>query len=333
MAATIRDIARRTGLGIATVSKYLNGGHVLDRNRQAIEQAIRELDFHVNEFARGLKTNRSRTIGVVIPELSGVFCTGIITIMEDILRRSGYGILVCDCRTDPRREAESVEFLMGKRVDGIINMPVSRDGSHLRAPLAAGLPVVLFDRLIDRRDLSAVIVDNVRAAGQAAGMLLDAGHRAVGMICGEQGLFTTGQRLEGFRRAFSGRGLSGADSLVEYGDYTMEGGYESMKRLLHRREMSAVLVSNYDMTLGAVMALSEMGVRIPQDLSFIGFDNLELGQVAKPPLTIVCQPIRLIAEQTARLMLRSLKDGAARPETVVLPTSVRIGRSVAPRKG
>lgn len=330
MAGTIRDIARRTGLGIATVSKYLNGGHVRDGNRAAIERAIREMDFHVNEFARGLKTNRSRTVGVVIPELSGVFCTGIITIIEDILRQSGYGILVCDCRTDPLREAESVKFLMGKRVDGILNMPVSRDGAHLRAPREAGVPVVLFDRLVDDRGFSAVIVDNVRAAEQAAGMLLDAGHREIGMICGERGLFTTGQRLEGFRRAFSARGLSGAGGRVEYGDYTMEGGYESMKRLLHGRGMTAVLVSNYDMTQGAVMALAEMGVRIPADLSFIGFDNQELARVVKPALTIVCQPVRRIAEETARLMLRALADPSVRPQTVVLPTSMSPGGSVAP---
>ena len=327
MPATIRDIARKTGLGIATVSKYLNGGHVLEHNRAAIEQAIRELDFHINEFARGLKTNRSRTVGIVIPELSGTFCAGIITIIEDILRRAGYGILVCDCRTDAALEAESVEFLMGKMVDGIISMPVSRDGSHLRAPLERGLPVVLFDRLTEGPALPSVIVDNVQAASGAAGRLLDAGHRHIGMICGEPGLFTTGQRLTGFRQAFERRGIA-QPPLVEYGDYTVEGGYAGMLRLLDHTEMTAVVVSNYDMTLGAVIALRERSVSIPEELSFIGFDNVELSRVFKPKLDMVVQPIRQIAEHTARLMMRQLIHGAAQPETVVLPTEMMEGESV-----
>lgn len=131
--ATIKDIAQRTGLGLATISKYLNGGHVLDRNRVKIEAAIRELGYTYNEIGRSLKTSRSRTIGVVIPELRNLFITTIITAMEDILRRQGYGVLICDCRTDPEQEAEAVRFLLGKRVDGIINMAVGRDGEDRKS--------------------------------------------------------------------------------------------------------------------------------------------------------------------------------------------------------
>ena len=122
MAATIKDIANRTGLGLATISSYLNGGNVREKNREKIELAIKELHFEVNEVARGLKTNRTYTIGVVIPELNNIFCTEIITGMEDILRKKGYATIVCDCRTDKELEREAVEFLYRKRVDGIINI-------------------------------------------------------------------------------------------------------------------------------------------------------------------------------------------------------------------
>ena len=123
MAATIKDIANITGLGLATISSYLNGGNVREKNRIKIEEAIVELDYEVNEMARSLKTNKSKIIGVIIPELSNLFITEIISIIEDILRAHGYATLVCDCRTDPKIEKEVAEFLYRKRVDGLINMP------------------------------------------------------------------------------------------------------------------------------------------------------------------------------------------------------------------
>ena len=123
MAATIKDIARETGLSLATISKYLNGGSLREKNRLLIEQAIQKLDYHVNEYARGLKSNKSRSIGVVIPELSNLFVTQIISVIEGVLQSQGYSIIICDCQTDPERECQAVQFLLDKRVDGIINMP------------------------------------------------------------------------------------------------------------------------------------------------------------------------------------------------------------------
>ena len=115
MGATMKDIARVTGLGLATISSYLNGGNVREKNRIKIEAAIDELDFEVNEVARGLKTNRTKTIGIIIPELNNIFCAEIITEVEDVLRNHGYATMICDCRTDAAREAEAVEFLFRRR--------------------------------------------------------------------------------------------------------------------------------------------------------------------------------------------------------------------------
>lgn len=148
MAATMKDIARRTGLGLATISSYFNGGNVREKNRIKIEEAIEELHYEVNEVARGLKTNATRTIGVVIPELNNTFCAEIITGMEDVLRSHGYATIVCDCRTDKKLEREAVEFLTRRRVDGIINMPVDEEGNHLKRFQKTGKPIVLIDRKI-----------------------------------------------------------------------------------------------------------------------------------------------------------------------------------------
>ena len=149
MGATMKDIARVTGLGLATISSYLNGGNVREKNRIKIEAAIDELDFEVNEVARGLKTNRTKTIGIIIPELNNIFCAEIITEVEDVLRNHGYATMICDCRTDAAREAEAVEFLFRRRVDGLILMPSGKSGKHLERFLHVGKPVVLIDRNLD----------------------------------------------------------------------------------------------------------------------------------------------------------------------------------------
>ena len=158
----MKDIANKTGLGLATISKYLNGGSVREKNRLAIEKAIAELDFTVNEFARSLKTSKSKTIGVLIPELSNVFITSVITVLEDILRQNGYGIIVCDSRTDEERQKDAIEFLLSKMVDGIVMMPVGNDSKCLKPALDKKLPVVLVDRTIPslENQVGEVMVDS-----------------------------------------------------------------------------------------------------------------------------------------------------------------------------
>ena len=145
MAATMKDLARETGLGLATISKYFNGGSVREKNRVLIEAAAKKLRYVPNEVARSLKTQQSRVIGVVIPELSNAFITSIISSMEDILRKKDYAVIVCDCRSDPKREKSAVEFLLHRRVDGLINMATDMTGAHLKAALSADIPILLID--------------------------------------------------------------------------------------------------------------------------------------------------------------------------------------------
>ena len=190
MAATMKDLSRETGLGLATISKYFNGGTVREKNRVLIEAAVKKLHYVPNEVARSLKTQHSRVIGVIIPELSNAFITSIISSMEDILRKQDYAVIVCDCRSDPKREKEAVEFLMHRRVDGLINMATDTTGAHLKAPLASGIPVLLVDRLIEslQGKVSAVVIDNIHAASQAVQKLTSLGHRQIGLILGSPNL-------------------------------------------------------------------------------------------------------------------------------------------------
>ena len=304
MAATMKDIARRTGLGLATISSYFNGGNVREKNRIKIEEAIEELHYEVNEVARGLKTNATKTVGVVIPELNNVFCAEIISGMEDILRSHGYAAIVCDCRTDKKLEKEAVDFLTRKRVDGIINMPVDMTGAHLNEFQKTGKPIVLIDRMIQGISCDCVLVDNVNAAEKAVGMLVEQQHQKIGLIGGPDEVFTARQRMLGYMAV---------EELVK-----------------ENPDMTAVFVTNYEMTMGAVIGLNEMGVSMPEEISLVGFDNLPFARACRPALTIVSQPTEKIARETAQIMLERLEGRDELPDHIVrkLQTDIFMGKSI-----
>ncbi len=309
MAATVKDIARRTGLGLATISSYLNGGNVREKNRVKIEQAISELNFEVNETARGLKTNRTHTIGVVIPELNSVFCAKVIGRIEDILRQHGYALIICDCRTDKTREREAVEFLMKKRVDGIINMPVDGSGKHLERFCKTGKPVVLIDREIPALGCDSVCAQNREAVKEAVKLLYDHGHSSIGLIAGTQDVLTAQERLSGYEEGCREYGIPMKDSLVYSGDCTIESGVKGLKYLKDNNpDLTAVVVGNYNMTVGVLIGMNELGLSMPDQLSVIGFDNLEFARACQPRLTILDQPTGEIADNVATILLKRLEE-------------------------
>lgn len=332
MAATMKDIARRTGLGLATISSYFNGGNVREKNRIKIEEAIEELHYEVNEVARGLKTNATRTIGVVIPELNNTFCAEIITGMEDVLRSHGYATIVCDCRTDKKLEREAVEFLTRRRVDGIINMPVDEEGNHLKRFQKTGKPIVLIDRKIQGINCDSVLVDNKKAAEDAVRYFIERGHRNIGIIGGPEEVFTAQERMAGYYKALESAGIPVSESLIWHGDYTIQGGVRGLEELVQNNpEMTAVFVTNYEMTMGAMIGVNELGIRIPEQLSMIGFDNLQFARACNPKLTIVAQPTDGIAKEVAKIMLNHLENtGETSGElfSEKLETEIIAGKSV-----
>jgi len=335
MAATMKDLSRETGLGLATISKYFNGGTVREKNRVLIEAAVKKLHYVPNEVARSLKTQHSRVIGVIIPELSNAFITSIISSMEDILRKHDYAVIVCDCRSDPKREKDAVEFLLHRRVDGLINMATDTTGAHLKAPLASGIPVLLIDRLIEslRGKVSAVIIDNVHAASQAVEKLTGLGHRQIGLVLGSPNLYTTNQRLTGYLNALNEAGIKPTEEYIRYGDYTMDGGYQAVLDLLKlKNRPTALFVTNFEMTLGTMLALQHNGVRVPEDLSVIGFDKLELFGEIFPNLTLIRQPQLSIGRESANLMLNMLSNEESGCRIVTLTTELTEGSSVRPLK-
>lgn len=334
MAATMKDLAKRTGLGLATISSYFNGGNVREKNRKKIEKAIEELHYEVNEVARNLKTNATKTIGVVIPELNNTFCAEIITGIEDILRNHGYATMICDCRTDKKLEQEAVEFLCRKRVDGIINMPVDTEGGHLKTFQKTGKPIVLIDRKIKGVVCDSVLVDNEQAASDALRLLYEKGHRNIGIIGGPEEISTAQERMKGYCKTMEELNLPVRQSLIVHGDYTIQGGVKAMETLVQENpEMTAVFITNYEMTMGAVIGLNELGIRIPEEISLVGFDNLPFARACNPKLTIVSQPTDKIAEAAAGIMLERLEHAGNESgcRTEKLGTTIIHGKSIAQR--
>lgn len=330
MAATIRDITKMTGLSLATVSKYLNGGNVLPENRTLIEHAIKELNYEVNEVARGLAKNRTKTVGVLIHNLDNIFAGTIIAHIEDILRQHDYGTIVCDCRGDIALEEQEIKFLLSKRVDGIITIPTSGNSAYLNNVINRNIPIVLIDRTFEDRNFDCVLVDNSDASFRAVTTLINKGHEKIGIICGNDNEYTARKRLDGYYKALEANNIKINLDFVMRGGLTVEHGYEATKKLLKSKNRpTALYLSNYEITLGSIIAMNELSISFPEEVSIIGFDNLMLSKVVKPKLWMVVQPMEEIAASAANLLLKRLQgnelDEAVR---IDLNTSLLTGNSI-----
>ena len=329
---TIKDISRETGLGLATISRYLNGGKVKERNRVLLEQTIKQLGYTTNVLARGLKTNKTMSVGFIIPQLGDLFSTSIFSTAEGILRRSGYSSIICNSNSNYAQERDIVKFMSNKRVDGIIAHPLALDGDHLEPALAQKIPIVLVDTILPGLDgkVSAVMVDNEGGASQAVEILIEAGHRNIGIISGPREALTAERRLMGYCQAMSKNNLPIRDEYIVHSDYSVDGGYKSMCKLMHAKDLSAVFATNYNMVMGAVVALNEHDIQIPNQLSIVGYDYHYLARVIRPNLTTITQPVESIGEIVAEILIDAMTTkNEVENKVVTLPTGVRLGNSVA----
>ncbi len=326
--ATIKDIAKETGLGLATISKYLNNKNILPENKILIEKAIDKLNYKLNPMGRALKTNKSNMIGIVIPELANLFTTTIISDIEDALKHKGYGVIVADCRSDETIEREKIEFMLTRQVDGIIHVPVSSASKNLKIVAKNNIPTVVIDRKIDGMNCDFVGVDNVGAGEKAVNLLVEKGHKKIAIIAGPGSISTAKERLDGYINCLKKHGIKLNKDYIMHADYTIESGYKAMKELiLNNRDITAVFVSNYETSVGAMIAINELGVKIPKNLSIVGFDSIELSKVMSPKLTIISQPMNEIAKKAAELILSRLEKNG--PTTsIILDSFVEHGKSI-----
>ncbi|MBQ1264621.1 MAG: LacI family DNA-binding transcriptional regulator [Oscillospiraceae bacterium] len=318
----MKDVAKRTGLSLSTISKYLNGGNVREENRAAIEEAVRELDYSVNFFARGLKANRSMTVGVLLPTLSSVFFGRVVVALEKVLQESGYHVLVSSYDFCRELELNKLEFLAHSHVDGIVYVPEHATPEEIAARIGS-VPLVLFDRSLPDVPYDTVVVDNLNAVYTAIERLIAKGHRRIGLIAGPQRISTALERTTGYRRVMQDYSLPIDESLIASGDYDMESGWRLFRQLMQMPDPpTAVFVTNYDMTVGAIVAAHELGIALPTDVDFIGYDNVDLCRIANPPLEIVAQPMEQIGEQAAQLVLQRIAGDDSERKLLRLKSSL-----------
>lgn len=329
MAATIRDIKQQTGLSLATISKYLNGGNVLPENRVKIEASIKDLHYEVNEIARGLVTNKTKTVGVIVYSVESLFNGTLLRYIGDSLRRAGYGLLICDSCNDESVEARNVHFLISKKVDGIIVIPVASKTDFLKPAKTAQIPVVLLDRSLPGDEYDVVKINNYTAAERATRVLLENGHTKIAVISSKIE-YTGKERYKGFMEAMRQAGLKVPENYQKKGRHSIEFGHESMKQLLSlKNPPTAVFMTNYEVTLGAVMALNETGAKCPDDISMLGFDDLIMSHVLQPRMYMVVQPMREMSEKAVELLLHHIDDPKNEiPVEIVMSTRIEEGNSI-----
>lgn len=328
MSATIRDIKKRTGLSLATISKYLNGGNVLPENKVKIEAAIKELNYQVNEMARGLVTNKTKTVGFMVENIESIFCGKLLRYVGNILRTNGYSMIICDSRGQEDTEEENLKFLLNKKVDGILVVPVARNAKFLEPAAKASIPVVLLDRSLGG-SFDCVRIDNRLAAANAGKILIENGHKKTAIIYSNVE-YTGIERFKGFVETYSEAGIAIPKSYQKDGIHSIEHGYKSMRELLLLKEKpTAVFCSNYEVTLGAVMAVNESKYSCPNDISIFGFDNLILSHVVQPKMTLIVQPMKEMGEKAAQLILKRMmaKEQEA-PMEYIIATRIERGNSI-----
>lgn len=324
--ATIRDVARLAGVSIATVSRVLNGGHhaVRDETRRRILAAIDQLDYRPNALARSLLSRRSGTLGLLVPDIANPYYAEILRGIEDTVRPEGYSVIICNTDRQPQKAEEYLGLLREKQCDGIIFAGGGMQGGQRLPSLASlGIRVVLIGR--HEVDLPSVAVDNQGGARAATRHLVEQGHRAIAFVGGPRESTTTQDRQAGFESALAESGIPLDPRYLRYGDLRPEGGYEAMRQLLGLAERpTAILVANDLMAIGAMKAIRDAGLKVPEDAAVVGFDDIPIASYVDPPLTTVEVPMYELGARAARAMLGLLRgEGAPRAERLPTPLVVR----------
>lgn len=332
--ATIKDVALRAGVSVTTVSHVVNDTrHVSAKGRERVEEAIRELGYVPNAMARSLKSNTTSTLGMLIPNSSNPYFAEIVRIVEDRCFGAGYTLVLCNTDDEPRRQSVYLQVLAERRIDGLIVVSTGAgdDDSLVTQLHGLRIPTVLVDREIADPACDLVETAHMQGGLLAVRHLLSLGHKRIACIGGPVGVMPSEQRIEGWRMALAETGATpNADALLWRGGFTSQGGYEAMHAILRTEEApSAVFVCNDLMAIGALRAAHESGVRVPDELSIVGFDDIELSAYTSPPLTTVAQPKERIGALAVDMLLERVGGKRRDARKVVLQPELRVRASTA----
>ncbi len=330
----MHDVAAAAMVSVATVSRVLNGNEKVDRERQRrVLAAIDELGYRRDGVARNLRRGSTKVWGLVISDIENPFFTSLVRGVQDQADDEGYSVILLNSDEDLGTEARCLALMVEERVAGAILSPVSETESVMDLLVSTGTPTVMVDRRMRGPQVDTVTVDNVLGAYDGTMHLLGAGHRRVACISGPPASTTGVNRLNGYLRALEETGLPAELQLIRTTDFKRGGGYRATLDLFRQDPRpDAMIVMNNLMTEGALHALRELGLRVPQDVALVGFDDLSWATLVEPQLTTIAQPVRELGRAAAELLGRRCRgDTLGFPAEVMLTPTLQIRESSVSR--
>ena len=332
--STIEDVAARSGVSTATVSRVLSGSvPARPETRERVLSAARELDYRPSGVARALKRQETRTLGLLITDIANPFYPQIVRSVEEAAHERGYGIVLCNAADDPDRELAYLELLLERRVDGIIVASSRASRRMVEGFHRSAVPVVLVNSGAAGSGLPSIDTAHRHGARAGAEHLLKLGHRRIGHITAPSWNAAAAPRLAGVRDALRHSHLDPDELLVAEGDGHVEGGVRACGQLIAEGAVTAVSCYNDLSAIGALRALRSAGVRVPHDVSVVGFDDIEMASWTDPPLTTVRQPTARMGRWAVAQLIDPDSDGRAAPAVVHLEPELVVRGSTAPPQG
>jgi LacI family transcriptional regulator len=328
------DVARAAGVSSATVSRVLRGeeGASSAKTRARVLACAAELGYIVNGVASSMRSRQTRSVGLVIADVSNPWFGQLAAGVENVLGPAGFSVILANTDNSVERERKAVQALLQKQVDALVVASSSADGEHLQHVVARGTPMVLVDAELPDLEADSIAIDNEAAARTATEHLLDAGHVDIAIVAGGPGPASDRARLAGYTQALADRGLPVRPEYVSSGAATYDGGRQAVAGLLALPQRpSAIFGTNNLMTMGALVAIAEAGLEIPADISIVGIDDMEWYAIASPAITVVHESATEIGQRAAeRVLLRLRRKRQLPPERVLLATEFRRRGSVGP---
>lgn len=321
MSATIKDVARETGLAISTISKYMNGGSVRPANAKIIEEAVQKLRFSPNRAAKGLKSARSFCVCLITGTVHSPHTAMLLQRFERRLREMGYSLMFVSNEMDRQMTKQQIDYMLDEGIDGMIIACVNHRSELGTLAREAGIPIVMMEEEFDNEEGKLDLIQADCACGAYTGVeyLIQKGHRRIAILTGDLNTDTGRERLQGYERAMQDYGIPVDPSYVFHGVYTFESGYAGMEQLILMKERpTAVFISSYELSLGAVAAVNQYNIQVPDDLSLVVFDDYELSGFFKPALTAIEQPLDEMA-----LTACSILDMRIREDKTDFPLRLR----------
>lgn len=338
MSVTIKDIAKETGLSLSTISKYLNHKNIQEENRELIESAIYRLGYQPNSNARSLRSERTMTIGIVLPDLGNYFWGDLVFGVTSYFAHRDYIVIECSYNYDDAQKKEVINYLIAKKVEGVIYLPTDMNDTMYSLLQEAGIAVVVMDQYpvnIDKYPVDTVHSDNIESGKKLAKYLISKGHQRIGLISQVSFSSTIGERITGFREECEkAEGIciySPQSVSVQWVDDTlMDTGRRDFREIMDLNEPpTALFCTNYISAVGALMEIESMNLDIPRDISVICYDNDALFRVMASPITCMAQDLKLLGTVASEILLKRIKgDWNDFPKVKIVETTFIEGGSV-----